>query len=203
MYASDICAEGILVSFLWWPKNYKSRSKIAPFFKWAPFWNLISKKENDYIFSEENCLNYTKRHYFACANYIFPETRANKNEQWTRYSSLKLWNVYWMGKLIVNLYKTTSSEYSYYCNIHFMQHDITSGFYSPEKWLHNWIATGPNKSKKLTRLTSPAHTTHGKVRINPLEIWVMQRASKQRSSRCDHGNSGPVVRFNGWTQLSV
>ena len=59
--------------------------------------------------------------------------------------------------------------------------------YSPEKWLHNWIATGPNKSKKLTRLTSPAHTTHGKVRINPLEIWVvMQRASKQRSSRCHH-----------------
>ena len=61
--------------------------------------------------------------------------------------------------------------------------------YSPEKWLHNWIATGPNKSKKLTRLTSPAHTTHGKVRINLLEIWVaMQRASKQRSSRCDHAN---------------
>ena len=76
--------------------------------------------------------------------------------------------------------------------------------YSPEKWLHNWIATGPNKSKKLTRLTSPAHTTHGKVRINPLEIWVvMQRASKQRSSRCDHANSGPVVRFSGWTQLCV
>ena len=75
---------------------------------------------------------------------------------------------------------------------------------SPEKWLHNWIATGPNKSKKLTRLTSPAHTTHGKVRINPLEIWViMQRASKQRSSRCNHANSGPVVRFNGWTQLCV
>ena len=75
---------------------------------------------------------------------------------------------------------------------------------SPEKWLHNWIATYPNKSKKLTRLTSPSHTTHGKVRINPLEIWVvMQRVSKQRSSRCDHANSGPVVRFNGWTQLCV
>ena len=31
----------------------------------------------------------------------------------------------------------------------------------------------------------------------------MQRASKQRSSRCNHANSGPVVRFNGWTQLWV
>ena len=47
--------------------------------------------------------------------------------------------------------------------------------YSPEKWLHNWIATGPNKFKKLTRLTSPAHTTHGKVRINPLKIWVVMQ----------------------------
>ena len=82
--------------------------------------------------------------------------------------------------------------------------EVRNVTYSPEKWLHNWIATGPNKSKKLTRLTSPAHTTHGKVRINPLEIWVvMQRASKQRSSQCDHGNSGPVVRFSEWTQLSV
>ena len=79
-----------------------------------------------------------------------------------------------------------------------------NSYYSPEKWLHNWIATGPNKSKNLTRLTSPAHTTHGKVRINPLEIWVvMQRASKQRSSRCHHAKSWPVVQFNGWTQLSV
>ena len=50
---------------------------------------------------------------------------------------------------------------------------------SPEKWLHNWIATGPNKSKKHTRLTSPAHTTHGKVRITPLEIWVVNATSLQ------------------------
>ena len=47
---------------------------------------------------------------------------------------------------------------------------VSCNLYSPEKWLHNWIATGPNKSKKLTRLTSPAHSIHGKVRIKPLEI---------------------------------
>ena len=31
-------------------KNVKSRSKIALLFKWAPFWNLISKKDNNYVF---------------------------------------------------------------------------------------------------------------------------------------------------------
>ena len=31
-------------------KNVKSRSKIVLSFKWAPFWNLISKKENNYVF---------------------------------------------------------------------------------------------------------------------------------------------------------
>ena len=38
------------VTFSWWLKNVKSRSKIALFFKWAPFWNLISKKENNNVF---------------------------------------------------------------------------------------------------------------------------------------------------------
>ena len=31
MYVSEICAEGIFVTFPWWLKNVKSRSKIAPF----------------------------------------------------------------------------------------------------------------------------------------------------------------------------
>ena len=44
MYASEICAEGISVTFPWWLKNVKSRSKIALFFKWAPLWNLFPKK---------------------------------------------------------------------------------------------------------------------------------------------------------------
>ena len=33
MYVSEICAEGIFVTFPWWLKNVKSRSKIACFFK--------------------------------------------------------------------------------------------------------------------------------------------------------------------------
>ena len=32
-------------------------------------------------FSEENYLNYTKRHSFACDTYIFPKTSGNKNKQ--------------------------------------------------------------------------------------------------------------------------
>ena len=55
MYVSEICAEGIFVTFLWWLKNMKSRSKIAPFSNerhfeiWFPkkkftfFWSKLSK----------------------------------------------------------------------------------------------------------------------------------------------------------------
>ena len=41
------------------------------------------QKDNNYVFSEVNYLNYTKRPNFACDNYIFPKTRGNKNKLWT------------------------------------------------------------------------------------------------------------------------
>ena len=53
-------AEEIFVTFPWWLKNVKSRSKIALFFKWVPFWNLISKKRKQLSFSEVNYQDYTK-----------------------------------------------------------------------------------------------------------------------------------------------
>ena len=56
MYVSEICAEGIFVTFPWWLKNVKSRSKIAlfsnerDFESWFPkkrtitfFWSKLSK----------------------------------------------------------------------------------------------------------------------------------------------------------------
>ena len=56
MYVSEICAEGIFVTFPWWLKNVKSRSKIALvsneryFETWFPkkktitfFWSNLSK----------------------------------------------------------------------------------------------------------------------------------------------------------------
>ena len=56
VYVSEICAEGILVTFRWWLKNVKSRSKIAlswnerHFEIWFPknrtitfFWSKLSK----------------------------------------------------------------------------------------------------------------------------------------------------------------
>ena len=56
MYVSEICAEGFFVTFPWWLKNVKSRSKIALFSDerhfeiWFPkgktimfFWNELSK----------------------------------------------------------------------------------------------------------------------------------------------------------------
>ena len=47
------------------------------------------KKENNYIFSKENYLNYTKKTQFSCD--IFPKTRANKNKQCTHLGALKDW----------------------------------------------------------------------------------------------------------------
>ena len=44
----------------------------------------------DFQKKKENYLNYTKRHNFACDNYIFPKTRANKNKEWTRLSALDM-----------------------------------------------------------------------------------------------------------------
>ena len=47
-------------------------------------------KRKQLHFSEENYLNYTKKgHNFACDNYIFPKTRANKDKQWTHLGALK------------------------------------------------------------------------------------------------------------------
>ena len=56
MYVSEICAEGIFVTFPWWLENVKSRSKIALFSNerhfeiWFPkkktitfFWSNLSK----------------------------------------------------------------------------------------------------------------------------------------------------------------
>ena len=39
------------------------------------------QKRKQLHFSEENYLNYAKRHNFACDNYIFPKPRSNKNKQ--------------------------------------------------------------------------------------------------------------------------
>ena len=41
------------------------------------------QKRKQLRFSVVNYLNYTKKTQFACDNYIFPQTRGNKNKQWT------------------------------------------------------------------------------------------------------------------------
>ena len=44
MYVCEICAEGIFVTFPWWLKNVKSRSKIALFSNECHFEIWFSKK---------------------------------------------------------------------------------------------------------------------------------------------------------------
>ena len=43
-------------------------------------------------FPEENYETSQKRHNFACDNYIFPKTRANKSKQWTHLGALNYLN---------------------------------------------------------------------------------------------------------------
>ena len=97
MYVSEIRAEGIFVTFPWWLKHLKSRSKIALFFKWPPLWNLISKKKTitffwsklSKLYKKKKKKKKKKKHNFACGNYIFPKTRGNKNKPWTHSTPLK------------------------------------------------------------------------------------------------------------------
>ena len=57
--------------------------KISPFFfKWAPFWNLIFKKEKNYVFPEVNDLNFTKKTQFCMRQLHF-----NLKQGETRISS--------------------------------------------------------------------------------------------------------------------
>ena len=47
------------------------------------------KKKKQLRFSEVNYLNDTKKPNFACDNYILPQTRENKNKQWTHSTPVK------------------------------------------------------------------------------------------------------------------
>ena len=80
MYVSEICAEGIFVTFPWWLKNVKSRSKIALFSNERHFEIWFPKKRTITFFWSQLSKLHKKRPNFACGNYIFPKTRGNKNK---------------------------------------------------------------------------------------------------------------------------
>ena len=92
----EICAEGIFVTFPWWLKNVKSRSKIAPFSNerhfeiWFPkmktitfFWSNLSKLHTH---------THKKRPNFACTFSLKQrETRTNSVPIPHPLSWYKLW----------------------------------------------------------------------------------------------------------------
>ena len=90
MYVSEICAEGIFVTFPWCLKNVKSRSKIVLFSNERHFEIWFPKKRTiiTFFWSKLSKLH-KKRLNFACGNYIFPKTRGNKNKPWTHSTLLK------------------------------------------------------------------------------------------------------------------
>ena len=77
MYVSEICAKGILVTFPWWLKNVKSRSKIALFSNEHHFEIWFPKKKTITFFWSKLFKLHKKRPNFACGNYIFPKTRTS------------------------------------------------------------------------------------------------------------------------------
>ena len=87
-YVSEICAEGIFVTFPWWPENVESRSKIVFFSNERHFEIWFPKKRTIMFFWSKLSKLHKKRPNFACGNYIFPKTGGNKNKPWTHSASL-------------------------------------------------------------------------------------------------------------------
>ena len=85
-----LCAEGIFVTFPWWLKNVKSRSKIALFQMSAILKFDFQKRKQLLFFWSKLSKLHKKRLNFACDNYIFPKTRGNKNKQCTHFTPLKI-----------------------------------------------------------------------------------------------------------------
>ena len=61
MFVSEICAEGIFVTFPWWLKNVKSRSKNSPFFQMSAILKFDFQKSKQLRFPEVNYLNFPKK----------------------------------------------------------------------------------------------------------------------------------------------
>ena len=102
MYVSEICAEGIFVTFPWWLKNVKSRSKIALFSNERHFEIWFPKKRTITFFWSKLSKLHKKGTILHVANYIFPKTRGNKNNPWTHSTPLKV-ETLWFKSFIVFL----------------------------------------------------------------------------------------------------
>ena len=69
-------------------KKCEKYVKNSPFFEMSAILKFnLQKEKNTFFWRKLSKLH--KKRPFACDNYIFPKTRANKNKQWTHYSALK------------------------------------------------------------------------------------------------------------------
>ena len=88
MYVSEICAEGIFVTFPWWLKNVKSRSKITLFLHEHHFEIWFPKKKTiTFFWSKLSKLR--KKTQFCMWRYIFAKTRGKQEQAMTHSTSLK------------------------------------------------------------------------------------------------------------------
>ena len=81
VYVTEICAEGIFVSFSFWLGNVKVGQKWPFFFQMSAILKFDFQKEFNYSFQKIIILTTQKRQIFAYDNYIFRKIRENKNKQ--------------------------------------------------------------------------------------------------------------------------
>ena len=89
MYVNEICAKGIFVTFPWWLKNVKSRSKIALFSNERHFEIWFPKKRTITFFWSKLSKLHKKDPILHVTTTFSLKTRGNKNKTWTHSTPLK------------------------------------------------------------------------------------------------------------------
>ena len=99
MYVSEICSEGIFVTFPWWLKNVKSRSKIALFSNERHFEIWFPKKRTiTFFWSKLSKLH--KKHPILHVATTFSLKQGTKNKPWTHSTPLKSYSSNWIMLLL-------------------------------------------------------------------------------------------------------
>ena len=92
MYVSEICVEGIFVTFPWWLNNVKSRSKIALFSNKRHFEIWFPKERTITLFWSKLSKSHKKDPILHVATTFSLKQGGNKNKPWTHFTPLKLFS---------------------------------------------------------------------------------------------------------------
>ena len=92
MYVSEVCAEGIFVSFLWWLRNVKSRSKNSFFFQMSAILKFdFKKKKKNKIFYFEKTNNFFFKKLHRKDTILHMTITFSLKQGQTKMSSAPIW----------------------------------------------------------------------------------------------------------------